>query len=52
MRVNQTGAKNSQFGKIWMTNSITGISKKFDKSLLNEAIEQDWFARLMDNTDI
>ena len=42
MRINQTGAKNSQFGKIWMTNSITGISKKFDVKNLNEAIEQGW----------
>ena len=43
MRVNQTGANNSQIGKIWMTNLITGTSKKFEKSALNEAIEQGWF---------
>lgn len=42
MRINQTGARNSQFGKIWMTNPIVGISKKFDIKNLNDAIEQGW----------
>ncbi len=44
MRVNQTGAKNSQFGKIWMTNSIINKSSRFDlnKININELLEQGW----------
>lgn len=37
-----TGAKNSQYGKSWMTNCIVDVSSKFEPGDIEEAIAQGW----------
>lgn len=42
MSILQSGESNSQYGKIWMTNTIIDVSKKFKVCDINEATAQGW----------
>lgn len=42
MSVCQSGSKNSQFATTWMTNQITGVSKRIKLCSLEEAVNQYW----------